>query len=223
MWQTNVEQVPLGIRQRCPDRAVLIIFAHFGRAERNRSFDGAIQVSTGEVEMQPVLALPWLWNRQKHQRRELPILRRRNHREELVGSGQQRTFHQRRPELGELIRDAAVDHDLAEAERSAHQRFLSWAVGPQLEKTTTHRWASPSPSQLGVGTLGNGHATWAAANHDRSLRRGMIVLCLPSIGLPRCDVSSVWPMQCWWVWGRCWARVFSLLGDRQPQPQALAY
>jgi hypothetical protein len=51
----------------------------------------------------------------------------------------------------------------------------------------------------------------------------MIVLCLPSIGLPRCDVSSVWLMQCWWGWGRCWARVCSLLGDRRPQLQALAY
>src|SRR5215217_172916 len=56
-----------------------------------------------------------------------------------------------------------------------------------------------------------------------SLRRGMIVLCLARIGLPRCDVSSVWLMQCWWGWGRCWARVCSLLGDRRPQPQALVY
>src|SRR5215212_3649016 len=170
MRQTDVEQVPLGIRQRGPVRAVLVIFAHFGRAERDRSFDGAVQVSTGEVQMQPVLALPWLWNRQEHQRREVPILRRRNRCEELVCSGQHGTFHQRRPELGELIRDAAVNDDLAEAERCAHQRFLSWGCGARNSRKSTTRTGWPSrclPARLASGTLSTDMQRWRRADRDR--------------------------------------------------------
>ena len=162
-----------------------------------------------------------------------------------LAPAKQGTFDQCRPELRQLVRDAAVDDDLAEAERCAHQRSFPRRAAATRERVRPQRLArSLSPRQRGSGVLANmdasrfppqhkrglsvcappaANAACAVGDQDRSLRRGMIVLCLPSIGLLRCDVSSVWLMQCWWDWGRCWARVCSLLGGRRPQLQALDY
>ena len=106
----------LGIGQRGRGRAILVIVGHLASRPARALVDGASKVAVLVRGPSAVgSCLPGLGNGSGTSARESTIVRRENEREELMAPADT-DVQRRRPELGQVVRDAAVEDDLTEAE-----------------------------------------------------------------------------------------------------------